>query len=568
MRILGSCVLFWLLTGYVSANTIITTVGSDVTLHCNYDAKYYGRLFVCWGRGDIPNSGCANEVIRSDGTKVTGRLSERYHLIGDLGEGDVSLTITQVQEGDSGVYGCRVEIPGWFNDHKHQTTLRVNPGRPLPLKVETREVKERTLTVRWTAPFDGGRPITTYIIEIKNKYASWDTAIRTEVTQPQLTQVTLVDLRPYKTYNLRMFAANSVGTSETSNVLTITTKEGVPEGPPFDVQLQALSSDSISVTWKPPKTDLRNGVLRSYTISYREDEGNQFKRWQHVSVTATREVESFTLTNLKPSTWYSVRLQAKTSAGTGPASDSPRCSTLDEVPETTAASSTVTSSSSSSAAAAAATTRTHHTSLTPVHTALTAQMVPTSTAWEETTSTLTLVPPDPPVIELKEVKDNAISLFWTPGFEGDSPTTGYFLEYKAANASWDYTESVVDFSPNETDATIIEINPSTYNIRMFAKSSVGTSKASNVLTVTTGGTDRERENLIPTFPNDSESVMTAENTQGVPTAAIVVPIVVVPLIGTVMLLILRRMKHRNGHLNVWMSRTALRYKGSDSLQEL
>uniref|UniRef100_A0A672HCC8 Ig-like domain-containing protein n=1 Tax=Salarias fasciatus TaxID=181472 RepID=A0A672HCC8_SALFA len=106
----------------------IATVGTDVTLTCNYDAEYYGRLSVCWGRGPIPNRGCANEVIRSDGTSVTSRLSERYLLLGSMGEGDVSLTIRQVEEGDSGIYGCRVDIPGWFNDFKHQITLTVNAG--------------------------------------------------------------------------------------------------------------------------------------------------------------------------------------------------------------------------------------------------------------------------------------------------------------------------------------------------------------------------------------------------------------------------------------------------------
>lgn len=55
--------------------------------------------------------------------------------------------------------------------------------------------------------------------------ATWGTALRTEVSNPELTQITLVDLRPAKTYNLRMFAVNSVGMSETSNVLTVTTKE-------------------------------------------------------------------------------------------------------------------------------------------------------------------------------------------------------------------------------------------------------------------------------------------------------------------------------------------------------
>lgn len=112
-----------------STGGIIARVGTDVTLTCSYDAQYYGKLSACWGRGAIPNSGCANEVIKSDGTSVTSRLSERYLLMGNLAAGDVSLTIRQVQESDSGMYGCRVEIPGWFNDHKHQTTLTVVAGK-------------------------------------------------------------------------------------------------------------------------------------------------------------------------------------------------------------------------------------------------------------------------------------------------------------------------------------------------------------------------------------------------------------------------------------------------------
>lgn len=39
------------------------------------------------------------------------------------------------------------------------------------------------------------------------------------------TDLILKNLRPAKTYNLRVFAVNSVGQSDASNVLTITTKE-------------------------------------------------------------------------------------------------------------------------------------------------------------------------------------------------------------------------------------------------------------------------------------------------------------------------------------------------------
>uniref|UniRef100_H3CGD0 Ig-like domain-containing protein n=1 Tax=Tetraodon nigroviridis TaxID=99883 RepID=H3CGD0_TETNG len=107
--------VFWLFLGCISAD-IITTVGTDVTLYCKYDFGYYGKLPVCWGRGPIPNRGCAKQVIKSDGTSITSRLSERYLLQGDLQDGDVSLTIRRVEEADSGMYGCRVDIPGWFND--------------------------------------------------------------------------------------------------------------------------------------------------------------------------------------------------------------------------------------------------------------------------------------------------------------------------------------------------------------------------------------------------------------------------------------------------------------------
>ncbi|XP_047208637.1 Down syndrome cell adhesion molecule-like isoform X2 [Girardinichthys multiradiatus] len=563
MRFITLCcyLVFWVNTGYVSANPIIATVGTYVTLRCKYDAGYYGRLPFCWGRGHIPNSGCGNEVIKSDGTKLLSRLSERYFLTGDLAVGEAFLTIKEVQESDSGIYGCRIDIPGWFNDQIYEVTLTVNPGRPFPIKVETREVRERTLTVRWTPPFDGGRPITAYKVALKYKYASWDTAKITEVAQTHLIQVTLVDLHPAKTYNLRMFAVNSVGMSEASNVLIFTTKEAAPEGPPVDVQLQALSSYSIKVIWKPPNVELRNGVLHSYIISYREYDrvALQFQKLQQLSVSATREEESTILTNLNPSTQYSVLVQAKTNAGAGPASTTSFCSTLDEVKETTPATTLLSST-------AASTKVMQTTTLTNAHTTSTGT-ISTSTVWESTH--LTTVPPDPPVVGLKEVIDNIISLFWTPGFEGNSPITGFYLEYKAANASWDYTKAIVDFSSNETDATIIEINPSTYNIRMFAKNSMGTSKASNVLIVTIEDRGQQQSNFSTTVSTITQSSAIVENRGGVHTAAIIVPIVLMLSIGAfIMVWQLRRIKQRSGSLNMWLTNGAIYYKDSEPLQEL
>ncbi|XP_008418309.1 Down syndrome cell adhesion molecule-like protein 1 homolog isoform X2 [Poecilia reticulata] len=307
-------------------------------------------------------------------------------------------------------------------------------------QVELRELKQRAATVGWSPPFDGGRSISAYLIDFKRNDASWNVAVR---TQDFKTQVTLADLRPATAYNLRAFAVNSVGTSDASNVLTFTTQEAAPEGPPLDMRLQAVSTQSIRVTWKPPQVELRNGVVRSYTVSYRDYDA-LVQKWWLLTKMATGDQESVLLTDLQPSTRYDVLIQARTDAGEGPAATAPLCSTLSEATTTTSTT---------------ATTRTKHTSLS-------------------------VVPPDPPVIGLQEVKNYTISIFWTPGFEGDSPISGFYLEYKVQNASWDYTEIVIKFDANETEATLVEFKPSTYNIRMFAKNSLGTSKASNVLTVT------------------------------------------------------------------------------------
>ncbi|XP_042370574.1 hepatitis A virus cellular receptor 1 homolog [Plectropomus leopardus] len=113
--------------GVGDGSTVVGRRGEDVTLSCKYDIKYNGPLHVCWGRGQIPNSGCSEQLLYADGYKVTkgSRASRRYQLLGRLDEGDVSLTILNVSEQDAGRYGCRVMIKGILNDLKYHLDLVV-----------------------------------------------------------------------------------------------------------------------------------------------------------------------------------------------------------------------------------------------------------------------------------------------------------------------------------------------------------------------------------------------------------------------------------------------------------
>ncbi|XP_051734636.1 hepatitis A virus cellular receptor 1 isoform X4 [Ctenopharyngodon idella] len=99
--------------------------GESVTLPCKYDSKYHGKCQICWMRGDIPNMGCGDEIIATDGDKVVRKKSGKYQMVGEIPHGDVSLTIRNIGKTDSGKYGCRIHVPGLFNDEMYYVHLIV-----------------------------------------------------------------------------------------------------------------------------------------------------------------------------------------------------------------------------------------------------------------------------------------------------------------------------------------------------------------------------------------------------------------------------------------------------------
>ncbi|XP_068958608.1 hepatitis A virus cellular receptor 1 homolog isoform X3 [Petaurus breviceps papuanus] len=127
--VLFSCVLMVLFAAgpSMSDQTVTGIVGQSVTLPCIYSVQN-GVTSMCWGRGWCPLNGCSNEIIWTDGHKMTFQHSNRYHLKENLSQGIVSLTIGNLTEADEGIYCCRVEISGWFNDQKVTVKLNVEQG--------------------------------------------------------------------------------------------------------------------------------------------------------------------------------------------------------------------------------------------------------------------------------------------------------------------------------------------------------------------------------------------------------------------------------------------------------
>ena len=90
----------------------------------------------------------------------------------------------------------------------------------------------------------------------------------------------------------------------------------VPNSPPVNVRGHNMSSTSILVQWGSVPAENCNGIIISYTVTYKELPGGSTN-----SKVANAATTQATLTGLKKYTNYSIVVSASTSKGDGNASD-------------------------------------------------------------------------------------------------------------------------------------------------------------------------------------------------------------------------------------------------------
>ncbi|KRZ40215.1 Tyrosine-protein phosphatase Lar-like [Trichinella pseudospiralis] len=153
-----------------------------------------------------------------------------------------------------------------------------------------------------------------YLIEYRPKYADLSDFLTLKVVNQTETNVT--NLQPHTQYEFHVRSVTAVGHSRPSRPVETTTHEAPPQGPPKNVHSRAVSVSSIMVQWEPPEKP--NGFIVAYMVYYTSQPTEPFSVW------STKEVGNERLTtvgDLQPNVVYTVRVQARNSAGFGPVSE-------------------------------------------------------------------------------------------------------------------------------------------------------------------------------------------------------------------------------------------------------
>lgn len=192
-------------------------------------------------------------------------------------------------------------------------TLLYRPVAPLGVPLAPTGVRPQVdgawMTISWSAPSDGGRPITDYIIQASTDGGvTWTTRVDGISNSTQITQTGWSGGLPHV---FRVAAVNELGTGAFSSLSDPATPLGDP-GPIIDLAVTA-GDGRVLVSWGAPATD-GGTPINSYRIQWSSDGGENWD-WGN---TVPAESRSAVVGGLTNGTSYLIRVRAQSERFVGP----------------------------------------------------------------------------------------------------------------------------------------------------------------------------------------------------------------------------------------------------------
>ncbi|XP_018006646.1 receptor-type tyrosine-protein phosphatase H-like isoform X1 [Hyalella azteca] len=153
--------------------------------------------------------------------------------------------------------------PGDEIQSNQETDVSVPPAGSPP---EVSSVASRSVNLMWTKPATKCE-VVNYTV-VYSGLVMWGNHATLEVNSAysETTTINIAGLTPYSNYSFSVVAATAAGAGEPSLPTYTATQEDVPSAP-TDLNIEALNSTSVLVTWQAPEEE--NGIITNYTIRWK-----------------------------------------------------------------------------------------------------------------------------------------------------------------------------------------------------------------------------------------------------------------------------------------------------------
>uniref|UniRef100_A0A669QC75 Receptor-type tyrosine-protein phosphatase S n=1 Tax=Phasianus colchicus TaxID=9054 RepID=A0A669QC75_PHACC len=201
------------------------------------------------------------------------------------------------------------------------------PGQPLNFKAEPES--ETSILLSWTPPRSD--TISSYELVYKDGEHGEEHRVSTEPT----TSYRLQGLKPNSLYLFRLAARSPQGLGASTAEISARTMQSIPSGPPRKVEVEAVNSTAVKVSWRSPVPNKQHGQIRGYQVHYVRMENGEPRgqpMLKDIMLADAQVTEEMIISGLQPDTTYSFTVTAYTTKGDGARSKPKLVSTTGAVP--------------------------------------------------------------------------------------------------------------------------------------------------------------------------------------------------------------------------------------------
>ncbi|XP_058653501.1 receptor-type tyrosine-protein phosphatase F isoform X6 [Onychostoma macrolepis] len=207
------------------------------------------------------------------------------------------------------------------------------PAQPSNFEAEAELDTRIQLTWLW--------PVQDPIIKYELLYWEADSENKIHVTFDPAGSYAVEGLKPDTLYKFSLAARSEMGLGVFTQPIEARTAQSMPGAPPRKVEVEAVNSTAIRVTWKPPLSGKQHGQIRGYQVIYSRLENGEPRSQPNILDVALPEaqwkIEESTeyeavITGLLSETSYSVTVAAYTTKGDGARSKAKVVTTTGAVP--------------------------------------------------------------------------------------------------------------------------------------------------------------------------------------------------------------------------------------------